>query len=353
MSAKPSPALAPAELPSLPPPSGDVVCVAPAPRGDDGADGSAAAPVATLPRALALGRPTLLLAGGRYPGGLQLGGTRALFGGLDPDAGWTRAGAASVLAGSLGNRLLTIMADARIRLDGLEVAPSEPAWMGVLIEAGGEAWLTRCVLVGGLGGPGMPSALSNSGSVHLAACRLEGGPGVETTALCSFGHASVVDCELHASHIGINCYRATIERCRIRAGSYGVYIQGDDVSVRGCAITLEPRQPGARGVFIVSGERLSIEGNRIDGRPDHEQLRRWSHLPRRTWSYDESSSRDYSMVSITDNGLWFHGEAGGPSGGPYTGPTQDLDDLLASPPVQPLPAALLDEIRAFLRAHLP
>ena len=340
-------------LPALPAPSPAVVCVAPAPLGDDAGDGSAAAPVATLARARARGRPTLLLAGGSYPGALVLGGAVALFGGLDPGAGWTRAGAASVFSGGSSNRALDIVAGAAVRLDGIEVAPTGAAWMGIHIAAGAEAWLTRCVLAGGVGRPGTPSALSCWGSVHVEACQLRGGPGDETSAICSFGRASIVDCDLEASHIGVNCSGATVERCRIRAGTYGVYIQGDDVSVRGCTITLEPRQPGARGVFIVNGERLTIEGNSIDGRPDHEQLGRWSYLLWCIWRYDEYSARDYSMVSITGNGLWFHGEAGGPSGGPYTGPTQDLDDLLVSPPVQPLPAALVDEIRSFLRAHLP
>ncbi len=104
-------------------------------------------------------------------------------------------------------------------------------------------------------------------------------------------------------------------------------------------------------VFVVNGERLVVEGNLIDGRPDHVALARWAHLPARSWTYDESSGREYREVTITGNGLWFHGEAAGPSGGPYTGPTQDLDDLLVHDPVQALPPELLAEIRAFLRAN--
>lgn len=288
-----------------------------------------------------------------YPGEFTLGGGLTLIGGLAPADGWRRAGPASVLTGGNHNRVLTIVAGARVRLDGLEVAPAGPAWMGVVVDADGHAIITNCTLAGGTGPGGLPSAVSCTGEGHVEGCRLRGGPGEVTIAIWAFGGTVVVDCDVEASHIGVNCGGATIEGNRIRAGTYGVYIQGDDVRVRGNQITLTSTDPSARGVFVVNGDRLVIEDNTINGRADRAQLERWAHLPPRSWTYDESSSRDYSVVSITANGLWFHGEAGGPSGGPYTGPTQDLDDLLVHEPIQPLPAELLAEIRAFLRAHLP
>ncbi|HUQ06891.1 MAG TPA: right-handed parallel beta-helix repeat-containing protein [Kofleriaceae bacterium] len=312
--------------------------VAPAPKGDDGNDGTHGAPVATLSRAIGLGRSVIRIAAGRYRGPLTLTGTVAL-----------RGEDGVIVTGGAANRVMTIAAGANVVLEGVEVCATDHAWMAIAVDAGATATITRCRLTGGSGGGGSPTPILSWGTLHVEGCHLRGGTGDAATGVCAYGRSTIVDNEIDASHIGVNCGGATVERNRIRAGTYGIYVQGDDVVVRGNDITLDPDARNVRAVFVVRGDRLVVEHNTITGGPDPA---RWIALPRRTWTYDEVSDREYAQASITVNGLYFHGEADGPSGGPYGGPTQDLDDLLAHDPIRPLPADVLADIRAFLRGYL-
>jgi len=335
--------------PPPPSPSDATVCVAPPPIGDDANAGTADAPVATVRRALALGRRTILMAAGEYAGPLSLEGELEIFGGLDPAAAWRRGEAASTITGGNLNRAVTVAPGARVRVDGMAIRATEQAYMAVCVERDAVATFTRCAFRGGDGNSGFATALSSWGELHVVSCRLEGGAGAGATGMSAFGRSSIVDNDIEASHIGVNCYGATLVRNRINAGTYGVYIQGDDVTVRNNLITLAPPERSARGIFIVSGERHVFEANTIIGGPDES---RWVGLRPRSWLFDEVSDREYREITITANGLWYHGEADGPSGGGYTGPTQDFDDFLEHGPAQTLPPELRDEIRAYLRAYL-
>lgn len=323
-------------------------CVAPSPAGDDRGDGSADAPVATIGRALALGRRTILAAAGHYPGPLQIDGDVEIYGGYEPSQAWKRGRAISRITGGNANRAVTIAPGARVRLDEIQIEATEHAWMGVCVEHGAVATFLNCTIRGGDGRAGRSTALSSWGEINVAMCRIDGGPGAEATAIAAYGSAMIVGNQIDASHIGVNCYGATLLRNVIRAGTYGVYIQGDDVIVRANRITLTPPERNARGIFIVNGERIALDDNTIEGGPEES---RWERLRPRSWRFDDSG-RDYQEITITSNGLWYHGEASGPSGGPYTGPTQDFDDFLEHEPVRDLTDDLRDEIRAYLRAHL-
>jgi hypothetical protein len=305
--------------------------------------GMAATAVASaeeLRAALAAGTPAIRLASGTYAGPFVIERDVELRG--EPGGG-------VVLTGGSANRTLSITDGATAVLEDVEVRATDQAWMAVSIHATATVTLRRCTLVGGDGPGGGPTAILSWGTLHVEGCRLLGGPGEDTSGICAYGRSIIVDNDIEASHIGVNCGNATVERNRIRAGTYGVYVQGDDVTVRGNHIVLAPPARNVRAVFLVSGERLVVENNTIEGGPDPA---RWTALPWRSWVFDEVSDREYSEVTITTNGLWFHGMADGPSGGGYTGPTQDLDDFLAHDPVQPMPPSLVDEIRAYLRAFL-
>lgn len=122
--------------------------------GNDGNTGTRAAPVRTLARAFALGRPQVLLAEGDYPGGLDVPPTCSLHGGYQVAQAWARNAAARARID--GGLVRT--GEAAATWEYLEVyappAASGPS-VAVVVAQGGASFLVRhALLSAGPGGPG-------------------------------------------------------------------------------------------------------------------------------------------------------------------------------------------------------
>lgn len=328
-----------------PEPNQHTTLLAPPPLGDDQGDGSLAAPVATMQRALDLGRPTLLFAAGTYECVPYLRGQHQLFGGLDPAQGWRRGEEKTRLVSELGTGMLELLPGADVRLDGLSLEPSQLCYLALFVSDGARVQLNGCVVTGARAG-----AISTRGIAEIQGCVVDGRPRPDSGVLCAFGDTTIVDCHIFATRIAVNCTQVHLERCRVVAGTYPVYVQGDDAVILNNELVLQPPTRNARGVFVMGGERLRVEGNTINGRPDREVLDRWAALPRRRWRYNEDSSYDWEELVLTPNGVCYEGRQMREE---YTGPTQDYDDFLHQDPIKPLPPELLAEVRDYLRAYGP